>query len=104
MADKQASLPVEKQGPGGKPEVQSVFCPVCKSENKAKAKTCRKCGYDLGSPPLWLPTWKWHLKVLGIIYAILIVAYFVIDTVLKQMPPPMHLRDLPPEMTPWLKK
>ncbi|MBI4669634.1 MAG: hypothetical protein HY747_10725 [Elusimicrobia bacterium] len=83
---------------------QSQVCPACGSENKAKIRTCRRCSYDLTSPPLWIPTWKWHLKVLGIIYAVLVVLYFIIDALLSQLPPPLNIRDLPAETTPWLKK
>ncbi|MBI4370618.1 MAG: zinc ribbon domain-containing protein [Elusimicrobia bacterium] len=81
-----------------------IECPACGTECKAKSRTCRKCGYDLAAPPLWLPTWKWHGKVLGIIYAVLIVGFVVLSFVLKQLPPPLNIRHLPPEITPWLKK
>ena len=47
-------------------------CPRCQVENKDVAKTCRKCGMDLQLPPLWQPTKAWHLKTLGIIYAVLV--------------------------------
>ena len=85
-------------------EPKFIPCPACDTDNRVKAKACKKCGYDLSLPPLWMPTWKWHLKVLGIIYVILIAAYFIIDALLSQLPPPLDLRDLPLEITPWLKK
>ena len=81
-----------------------VRCSSCGSENKGKPKACRKCGYNLSLPPLWIPNWKWHLKTLAIIYAVLTVGYFVVDHFLTQLPPPMDVRDIPPEVTPWLKK
>lgn len=52
---------------------------------------------NLQLPPLWQPTWRWHLKTLGIIYAILIVLFFVTKAALKPF-----VRQLPPEVTPWL--
>jgi len=72
-------------------------CPQCQVENKDQAKTCRKCGMNLQLPPLWQPTWAWHAKTLGIIYAVLIVLFFVTKSVLKP-----YVRQLPPEVTPWL--
>ncbi len=53
------------------------------------------------SPP-WFPDAKWHARTLGIIYAILIVAYFGISHALSYLPKPYHLRQIPMEMTPWL--
>lgn len=92
------------QAPSLKPEPALLKCPACATENKAKARVCKKCGYDLTAPPLWLPTWKWHLKVLGIIYASLIIAYFAINALLRQLPPPLDIRDIPADVTPWLNK
>lgn len=54
--------------------------------------------------PPWFPDAQWHIRTLGIIYAILIVAYFGISAALKKLPKPYNLRDIPPEMTPWLSK
>ena len=56
------------------------------------------------APPLWRPTWRWHLVVLGSIYLFLTLAFFSIDHVLSRLPEPYRLRQIPPEMTPWLKK
>ncbi len=53
------------------------------------------------SPP-WFPDAKWHARTLGIIYVILIVAYFGISHLLSRLPKPYHLRHIPMEMTPWL--
>ncbi len=83
--------------------VASIVCPNCKTENKIKARNCKKCGWDLSMPAVWIPTWKWHLKVLGIIYTVLVVGYFVANALLKQLPPPYNLRNIPKEVTPWLK-
>lgn len=58
-------------------------CFSCAAENKENAKFCAKCGADLTAPPVWYPTWKWHLKTLGIIYAVLIVIYIILRIFLK---------------------
>lgn len=79
-------------------------CVVCQTENKETAKICRKCGVDLNVAPMWKPTWKWHFKVLGIIYGLLIVAYVGISYFLSRVPSPYRLRDIPDEVRPWLKK
>jgi len=49
-------------------------------------------------PPLWQPTWAWHARTLLIIYACVIVAFFLTKIWLKP-----YVRDLPPEITPWLQ-
>ncbi len=72
-------------------------CPQCQVDNKDQAKSCRKCGANLQLPPIWLPTWRWHAKTLGIIYAVLIVLFLVMKSLLKP-----YVRHLPPEVTPWL--
>lgn len=79
-------------------------CLVCQTDNKENVKNCRKCGTDLQLEPLWRPSWKWHGTVLGVIYAGLVVAYFAISAFLSKIPEPYRLRDVPPELTPWLKK
>lgn len=53
------------------------------------------------SPP-WFPDAKWHLRTLGIIYAVLIVVFFGVSHVLSRLPKPYLLRRIPMEMTPWL--
>ncbi len=58
---------------------------------------CRKCGANLQLSPLWQPTMQWHARTLGIIYAILIVLFFVMKGLLKP-----YVRHLPPEITPWM--
>ena len=72
-------------------------CPQCQTDNKETAKTCRKCGLNLQLSPLWRPTWAWHRKTLGIIYGLLVIAFFVLKVVLKP-----YVRALPPEITPWM--
>ncbi len=74
-------------------------CNVCNTENKDASKNCKKCGKPLLLSPIWSPTWKWHAKTLGMIYVGLILLYFFLNSLLKP-----YLRELPPEVTPWLKK
>jgi hypothetical protein len=73
-------------------------CYRCGIENKPDAKICRKCAAELVVKPVWMPTWKWHLKVLGIIYILLIVTFFLLNWLLKP-----YMRKLPHNITPWLK-
>lgn len=77
-------------------------CLNCHQENKDSALVCKKCGRDLSVPPAWFPDWKWHARALGVIYACVIVVYFVVSFVLRRLPPPYQIREIPPEMTPWL--
>ena len=56
------------------------------------------------APALWTPTWAWHLKTLAVIYLLLTIVFFAVDHFLSRLPEPYRLRDIPPEMTPWLKK
>ncbi|HCJ67441.1 MAG TPA: hypothetical protein DHV62_09035 [Elusimicrobia bacterium] len=58
-------------------------CPKCGQENKESAKYCSKCGTSLTVLPFWMPTWKWHLRALGIIYIILVVLFFLLRILLK---------------------
>jgi len=82
----------------------SVQCISCGQENKDSAKLCKKCGRDLSIPEAWFPDWKWHGRTLGIIYACVIAVYFGVSYFLKQLPQPYHIRKIPPEVTPWLKR
>jgi len=75
----------------------TMKCPQCQCDNKDQSKTCRKCGVNLQLPPLWQPSWRWHLRTLGIIYVIIIILFFVMKSLLKP-----YVRQLPPEVTPWL--
>lgn len=77
-------------------------CPNCGYENRPTLKYCKKCARDLTLAPIWFPNWRWHLKVLSVIYLILIVGFFVIRFLLHKLPPPYNIRQIPPEMTPWL--
>lgn len=72
-------------------------CPQCQTDNKDQAKSCRKCGMNLQLPPLWQPTWAWHGRTLGILYVLILIAFFVMKGLLKP-----YVRPLPPEVTPWL--
>jgi hypothetical protein len=72
-------------------------CPGCSAENKDNASHCKKCGASLIA--MWSPTKQWHLKTLAVIYAGLIILYFVLNWLLKP-----YMREIPPEVTPWLKK
>jgi hypothetical protein len=78
-------------------------CPSCSHENKDSAKLCKKCGHDLTIAPAWFPDWKWHARTLGIIYTGIIVFYFVVSFALRRLPAPYNIRQIPPEMTPWLQ-
>lgn len=79
-------------------------CIVCQTDNKEGARVCRKCGVDMDTKPLWQPTWRWHAQVLGVIYVVLIVAYFAISSFLSRVPEPYRMREVPKEITPWLNK
>ena len=58
-------------------------CPKCNQENRESAKFCSKCGTSLTILPFWMPTWKWHLRVLGVIYIALIILFFLLQVLLK---------------------
>ena len=73
-------------------------CVKCQTENKEAAKNCKKCGSELNIVPLWRPTIKWHLAVLGSIYGVLLIVFFVLNIVLKP-----YMRQIPADITPWLK-
>jgi uncharacterized membrane protein YvbJ len=101
-------------------------CPACGLDNKKTSKFCSQCGTGLAaasttkpkaaaadtreisatdvSADLWRPDWKWHLRTLAIIYAILCVAFLGISRFLSKVPEPYRMRDIPKEMTPWLKR
>lgn len=79
-------------------------CPGCGVENKDAAKTCKKCGREMAVPPAWQPDALWHAKTLGVIYVALTVLYFGVTAILKGLPKPYALRQIPVEMTPWLAK
>ncbi len=74
-------------------------CPNCGFENKQDVKICKKCGFSLIVEPLWKPSLLWHIKVLVVIYLILTGVYFLLNHLLKPF-----MRQVPVEITPWLKK
>ena len=78
-------------------------CALCQADNKDQAQVCRKCGANLQVEPIWHPTWKWHLKALSVIFVTLIAAYFAISQFLSRVPKPYRMRDVPKDITPWLK-
>ncbi|MFH1379006.1 MAG: zinc-ribbon domain-containing protein [bacterium] len=80
-----------------------MICWQCAKENKDTAKICKKCGIDLRLPVIWKPSWKWHAKTLLIIYITLILTYIVGIGLIKKLKPPYNQREIPQEMTPWLK-
>jgi hypothetical protein len=41
---------------------------------------------------------------MGGIYAFLVVAYLALTALLSRLPPPYGLRQIPKDITPWLKK
>ena len=105
-------------------------CPKCASDNRVSSKFCGRCGAALPQPgpgnarkpgpaplsaaagsgkspapnPLWQPTWRWHIRTLLIIYAVLAAVYLVVNRILSIVPEPYRMRDIPKEMTPWLKR
>lgn len=48
---------------------------------------------------VWQPNLKWFLKVLAIMYVLIIIAFFVINFLLKP-----YMREIPKQITPWLDK
>jgi hypothetical protein len=79
-------------------------CLNCGQDNKDAAKTCKKCARDLSVPPAWFPDAAWHMKTLGTIYGILIFLFLGVSFALKRLPKPYHIRQISPEMTPWLRR
>jgi len=47
----------------------------------------------------WMPSLKWMLKVLAVIYVVIIIAFFTLNYFLKP-----YMRDIPKELTPWLEQ
>lgn len=45
----------------------------------------------------WMPSLKWLLRVLAIIYIFIIIAFFAFNYLLKP-----YMRDIPKEITPWI--
>ncbi|MDI6757129.1 MAG: zinc ribbon domain-containing protein, partial [Endomicrobiia bacterium] len=81
-------------------------CPKCGTKNKDTATFCKRCKTRLDIPlqpinrrlhsdaanteAIWRPDWKWHLKTLAVIYAVLIVGYFAANAMLKT-----YMRQIP---------
>ncbi|MBI3288045.1 MAG: hypothetical protein HYZ74_00840 [Elusimicrobia bacterium] len=72
--------------------------PSGQSQKKSKKAALQEA---LLSPP-WFPDAKWHVKTLGIIYAILFTIYCGVSYALSTLRKPYHVRHIPMEMTPWL--
>ncbi len=104
-------------------------CPKCGFDNRRTSKFCSECGAGLSSAAasepakpsapkaapregpradapvsFWKPDWRWHLKALLAIYIVLVVVYVAVSQFLSRVPEPYRMRDVPPEMTPWLKR
>ena len=56
-------------------------CLKCGTVNKKEVNICKRCGQTLESGP-WQPSWKWNIKALLIIYAVLITVYFIIKAII----------------------
>jgi len=65
--------------------------------NRQSPKPVKKAVRVEDLPPLWRPTWAWHRKTLIIIYATVVVLFLLAKVWLKP-----YVRELPPEITPWL--
>ena len=79
-------------------------CMNCGQENKDTAKACKKCSLSLLVPPAWFPDVNWQVRTLSVIYLGLVAFYFGVNFFLGSLPKPYHLRDIAPEMTPWLSE
>jgi uncharacterized membrane protein YvbJ len=101
-------------------------CPQCGTELKKAVKFCSNCGAAQGkssaaaapsraavparpdvpdtTEPFWKPDWKWHAKALAVIFAFLAVVYVALNAFLSRVPEPYRTRDVPTDITPWLKK
>ncbi len=54
--------------------------------------------------PMWTADVEMARDDVGGIYVCLTVAYFAASTFLSRVPPPYKLREIPKDLTPWLKK
>ncbi len=52
-------------------------CPQCGKENEENKAFCVMCGAELTSGS-FSPDWKWHIKVLAVIYIVLASGYLVL--------------------------
>jgi hypothetical protein len=105
-------------------------CSKCGTELKRSMKFCGNCGAaqsaaapspsqsrsaagvppknvyysDTTAEPFWKPDWKWHAKALGIIFVFLCIVFVALNAFLSRVPEPYRMRDVPQDVTPWLKK
>lgn len=80
-------------------------CLACQTDNKDDSSFCRKCGISFQQLVPWKPSWRWHGRVLGVVYVILIFVYFGLTHFLgKVLPEPYRMRVVSKDVTPWLKK
>lgn len=79
-------------------------CPKCGHLNKEGLKACKKCNTLLVIEPLWTPDWQTHRKMLIWIFSTLLVVFFGLKLILHKLPDPYRIRQIPLEVTPWLKK
>ena len=52
---------------------------------------------------LFVPTWKWHIKVLLVILLLCGLAFWGIACIVSYLPQPYQKRVPAQEVTPWLK-
>ena len=50
----------------------------------------------------FIPTFKWHIKVLSILLILCTAAFFVLSYAAKKLPPQYQPKTPAPETTPWL--
>ena len=51
----------------------------------------------------FVPTWKWHAKVLLVILLLCATAFFCLSCLVSHLPQPYQKRVPPAQTTPWLK-
>ena len=55
------------------------------------------------SAPSFIPTWKWHLKVLGVLLLLCAAAFWITGFAAKRfLPLSYQTRTATPQITPWL--
>ena len=50
----------------------------------------------------FIPTIKWHIKVLAVLLALCAAAFFVVSYATTKLPPQYQKKTPAPETTPWL--
>ena len=53
-------------------------------------------------PQPFVPTIKWHLKILAVLLVLCTAAFFVFSYALSRLPAPYQPKTPAPETTPWL--